>query len=177
MAFRTLYGHYEFLVMSFCLTNAPTVFMDLMNRVFRKYLDMFAMVFIDDILIYSRSESLHIDHLRIVLQMLKEQQLFAKISKCEFWIRSVAFLGHMVSSKGIDVDPKKTDAFKSWPRTLSPSDISSFLGLFGYYRQFVERFSSIASPSPTLTQRRLSLYGLNHLKGVSKSLNIDLPPL
>ncbi|KAH0784240.1 hypothetical protein KY290_003838 [Solanum tuberosum] len=135
MAFRTRYGHYEFVVMSFGLTNAPVAFMDLMNIVFRQYLDIFVIVFINDILIYSRSENEHVDHLRIVLQVLKDQQLFAKFSKCEFWLRSIAFLGHIMSRKGIEVDPKKTDAVKSWPRTLTPSDIRSFLGLAGYYRR------------------------------------------
>ncbi|KAH0652933.1 hypothetical protein KY289_030611 [Solanum tuberosum] len=138
MAFRTRYGHYEFLVMSFGLTNAPAAFMDLMNRVFRQYLGMFMIVFIDDILIYSRSENEHTDHLRIVLQVLKDHQLFAKFSKCEFWLRSVAFLGHIVSSKGIEVDLKKTDSVKSWPRPLPPTDIRRFLCLVGYYRRFVE---------------------------------------
>ncbi|KAH0651615.1 hypothetical protein KY284_031527 [Solanum tuberosum] len=154
MAFRTRYGHYEFLVMSFVLTNALSAFMDLMNRVFRQYLDMFVIVFMEYILIYSRSENDHMDHLRIVLQVLKDQQLFAKFSKCEFWLRSVAFLGHIVSSEGIQVDPKKTDAVKSWPRPLTPSDIRSFLGLACYYRRFVEGFSSIASPLTALTQKK-----------------------
>jgi len=131
-AFKTWYGHHEFLVMSFGLTNAPTTFMDLMNKVFRQYLDMFVIVFIDDILIYSRSENEHVDHLRIVLQDLKEQNLFAKFSKCVFWLRSVAFLGKIVSRKGIKIDPKKTNAVKIWPKPLSPSDIRSFLGLVGY---------------------------------------------
>ncbi|WMV55223.1 hypothetical protein MTR67_048608 [Solanum verrucosum] len=151
--FRTRYGHYEFLVMSFGLTNAPAAFMDLMNRVFKQYLDLFVIVLIDDILIYSRSENEHIDHLRILLQILKDQQLFAKFSKCEFWLRSVAFLGHIVSSKGIEVDPKKTDAVKSWHLPLSPSDIRS-LGMVDYYRRFVEGFSFIASPLTTLTQKK-----------------------
>ena len=153
-AFRTRYGHFEFLVMSFGLTNAPAAFMDLMNRVFRNFLDSFVIVFIDDILIYSKSEDDHMNHLRIVLQVLKDHQLYAKFSKCEFWLRSVAFLGHIVSSEGIEVDPKKTDAVKSWPRPLSPSDIRSFLGLAGYYRRFVEGFSSIASPLTALTQKK-----------------------
>ncbi|KAH0650386.1 hypothetical protein KY284_030298 [Solanum tuberosum] len=151
MAFQTRYGHYEFLVMSFGLTNAPAAFMDLMNRVFRQYLDMFVIVFI---LICSRSENEHIDHLRIVLQDLKDQQLFAKFSKCEFWLRSVAFLGHIVSSKGTEVDPNKTDTVKSWPSPLTPSDIRSFLGLSSYYKRFVEGFSSIASPLSALTQKK-----------------------
>ncbi|WMV18681.1 hypothetical protein MTR67_012066, partial [Solanum verrucosum] len=157
MAFRTRYGHFEFLVMSFGLTNAPAVFMDLMNRVFRQYLDMFLIVFIDDIFIYSKSEDDHINHLQIVFQILKERQLFTKFSKCEFWLRFVAFLGQIFSSKGIEVDPIKTDAVKSWPRTprtLSPTYIRRFLVLAGYYRRFVEGFSTITSPLTTLTQKK-----------------------
>ncbi|WMV45891.1 hypothetical protein MTR67_039276 [Solanum verrucosum] len=113
MAFRTRYGHYEFLVMSFGLTNAPAAFMDHMNRVFRQYLDMFMIVFIDDILIYSRSENEHIDHFIIVLHILKDQQLFAKFSKCEFLLRSMAFLSHIISIKGIKKDPIKPNVVKS----------------------------------------------------------------
>nr|ABI34336.1 hypothetical protein SDM1_41t00011 [Solanum demissum] len=153
MTFRTQYGHFEFVVMSFGLTNAPTAFMALMNRLFRHYLDMFLTVFIDDILIYSRSENKHMNRLRIVLQVLKDHQLYAKFSKCVFWLKSVAFLSHIVSSKGIEVDPKKMDVVKGWPRPLTPTDIRSFLGLAGYYRRFVEGFSSIASPLTTLTQK------------------------
>ncbi|KAK8625979.1 hypothetical protein V6N13_133634 [Hibiscus sabdariffa] len=106
-AFRTRYGHYEFLVMPFGLTNAPAAFMDLMNRVFHEYLDQFVVVFIDDILVYSRTKEDHDRHFRLVLQTLLENQLYAKLSKCEFWIREVVFLGHVVSSEGIKVDPKK----------------------------------------------------------------------
>ncbi|KAH0729809.1 hypothetical protein KY289_000997 [Solanum tuberosum] len=153
-ALRTQYGHYEFLVISFGLTNAPAAFMDLMNRMFRKYLDMFVIVSIGDILIYSRSENEHVDHLRIVLQVFKDYQLFEKFSKCEFWLRSVAFLGHIVFNKGIEVDHKKMDVVKSLPRPLIPSDIRSFLGLAGYYRRFVEGFLSIASPLTALTKKK-----------------------
>ncbi|WMV33320.1 hypothetical protein MTR67_026705 [Solanum verrucosum] len=130
------------------------MFMDLINMMFKQCLDMFVIVFIDDILIFSRSDNENIDHLRIVLQILKDQQLYAKFSKCEFWLRSVAFLGHKVSSKGIEFDPKKTGAVKSWPRLLSPTDIRSFLGLTGYYRRFVEGFSCITSPLMSLTQKK-----------------------
>src|SRR5688572_26991763 len=154
-AFRTRYGHFEFVVMSFGLTNAPAVFMDLMNRVFKPYIDMFVVVFIDDSLIYSKGEKEHMGHLRLVLQKLREKQLFAKFSKCEFWLKEVAFLGHVVSGEGIKVDPRKTDAVKNWPRPLSPSDIKSFLGLAGYYRRFVEGFFSIASPMTRLTQKKV----------------------
>ncbi|KAG8499237.1 hypothetical protein CXB51_005743 [Gossypium anomalum] len=113
-AFRTRYGHYEFLVMSFGLTNGPAIFMDLMNRVFRPYLDQFVVVFIDDILIYSRDESEHADHFRIVLQTLRDKQLYAKFSKHEFWLQEVGFLGHIVSASGIRVDPSKILAIMDW---------------------------------------------------------------
>ena len=110
MAFRTRYGHYEFLVMSFGLTNAPVAFMDLMNRVFRPYLDRFVIVFIDDILVYSRSELEHGRHLGLVLQTLRQHQLYAKFNKCEFWLCRVGFLGHVVSTDGIYVDSQKLEA-------------------------------------------------------------------
>ena len=109
-AFRTRYGLYEFLVMPFGLTNAPAAFMDLMNRVFQSYLDRFVIVFIDDILIYSKSHVEHGEHLRIVLQPLRTHQLYAKLSKCEFWLNSVSFLGHVISKEGVQVDPKKVEA-------------------------------------------------------------------
>ena len=109
-AFRTRYGHYEFLVMPFGLTNAPAVFMALMNKVFMPYLDKFVIVFIDDILVYSRDEEEHANHLRLVLQTLREKQLYVKFNKCEFWLDQVVFLGHIVSGEGIKVDPKKIEA-------------------------------------------------------------------
>ncbi|WMV58989.1 hypothetical protein MTR67_052374, partial [Solanum verrucosum] len=153
-AFRTRYGHYEFVVMSFGLTNAPAIFMDLMNRIFKPYLDSFVVVFIDDILIYSHSEEEHMGHLRVVLERLREEKLYAKYEKCEFWLKEVAFLGHVVLGDGIKVDPKKTDVIRNWPRPLTPSDIRSVLGLAGYYRRFVNGFSSIASPMTKLTQKK-----------------------
>lgn len=155
-AFRTRYGHYEFLVMPFGLTNAPAVFMSLMNRVFQPYLDRFVIVFIDDILIYSRSEAEHVEHLRSVLQILRDRQLYAKLSKCEFWLDRVVFLGHVISSDGISVDPNKVEAVLQWSAPTSVPDIRSFLGLAGYYRRFIEGFSKIARPLTQLTQKGVS---------------------
>ncbi|XP_015161079.1 uncharacterized protein [Solanum tuberosum] len=136
--FRTRYSHYKFLVMSFGLTNATAVFMDLMTRVFRPYLDSFVIVFIDDIVVYSRSWEEHEQHLRIVLQTLRGQRLYAKFSKCEFWLESVAFLGHVVSKDGIMVDPAKVEAIRDWARLL---------------QAFYERFSTIAAPLTRLTRQ------------------------
>ena len=115
-AFRTRYGHFEFTVMPFGLTNAPTAFMDLIHRVFQPYLDQFVVVFVDDILIYSQSEWEHEHHLRIVLQLLRDRQMYAKFSKCEFWLTEVRFLGHVVSASGMSVDLEKVDAVMSWER-------------------------------------------------------------
>ena len=126
--FRTRYGHYEFLVMPFRLTNAPAAFMDLMNRVCRPFLDHFVIVFIDDILIYSKSEAEHREHLRAILKVLREKKLYAKFSKCEFWLREVQFLGHVVSSEGIKVDPSKIEAVSKWEQPKTPTEIKSFLG-------------------------------------------------
>jgi hypothetical protein len=122
-AFRSRYGHYEFLVMPFGLTNAPAVFMDLMNRIFRPYLDQFVVVFIDDILIYSSSLEEHKNHLRLVLQLLRENQLYAKFSKCEFWLDQIKFLGHVISKDGIAVDPEKVRAVMEWEIPKSPAEI------------------------------------------------------
>nr|GEY74195.1 putative reverse transcriptase domain-containing protein [Tanacetum cinerariifolium] len=137
-AFHTRYGHYEFIVMPFGLTNALTVFMDLMNRVFHEYLDKFVIVFIDDILVYLKTRKEHEDHLRIVLEILRQKKLYAKFSKCDFWLGQVAFLGHIVSADGITMDPAKVEAISKWPRPTTVTEVRSFLGLAGYYRRFVE---------------------------------------
>ncbi|GJW89564.1 putative reverse transcriptase domain-containing protein [Tanacetum coccineum] len=152
-AFRTRYGHFEFTVMPFGLTNAPAVFMDLMNRVCKPYLDKFVIVFIDDILIYSKSEEEHETHLKTILDLLKEEKLYAKFSKCEFWLKEVQFLGHVVNRNGIHVDPSKVESVKNWKTPESPTEIRSFLGLAGYYRRFIENFSKIAKPLTLLTQK------------------------
>jgi len=140
-AFVTRYGLYEFTVMSFGLTNAPAYFMYLMNKVFMEYLDKFVVVFIDDILVFSRNEIEHEKHLRLVLQKLREHQLYAKLSKCEFWLKEVSFLGHIISNGGVAVDPKKVQDVLSWKPTKDVSEIRSFLGMAGYYRRFIEGFS------------------------------------
>ena len=139
--------------MSFGLTNAPAAFMDMMNRVFKEYLDHFVVVFIDDILIYSKSREDHEQHLRLILQKLREYKLYAKLKKCEFWLKEVAFLGHVVSSHGISVDPAKIEAIQSWEQPKSVTEVRSFLGLAGYYRRFVEGFSRIATPLTQLTRK------------------------
>ncbi|GKD36251.1 putative reverse transcriptase domain-containing protein [Tanacetum coccineum] len=155
-AFRTRYEHYEFQVMPFGLTNAPAVFMDLMNRVCKPYLDKFVIVFIDDILIYSRNEEEHANHLRIILELLQKEKLYAKFSKCNFWIHIVQFLGHLINNQGLHVDPAKIEAVKNWTSPATPTEVRQFLGLVGYYRRFIEGFSKIAKPLTKLTQKNKS---------------------
>ena len=142
-AFQTRHGHYEFLVMPFGLTNAPVAFMDLMNRVFHEYLDRLFIVFIDDILIYSKSQEEHEEHLRTFLQILRERKLYAKLMKCEFWLNQVVFLGHVISKAGITVDPNKIEAVVNWDRPTKVSEFRSFLDLASYYIRFVEGFSAL----------------------------------
>jgi hypothetical protein len=132
-AFSTRYGLYEYTVMSFGLTNAPAYFMNLMNKVFMEYLDIFVVVFIDDILIYYKSDSDHEEHLRLVLQKLRDNQLYTKYNKCEFWIDEVSFLGHIISNGGITVDPAKVKGIVVWSIPTTVTEIQSFLGLVGYY--------------------------------------------
>ncbi|GJV69759.1 putative reverse transcriptase domain-containing protein [Tanacetum coccineum] len=152
-AFRTRYGHYEFQVMLFGLTNAPAIFIDLMNRVCKPYLDRFVIVFIDDILIYSKSRKEHEGHLKLILKLLKEEELYAKFSKCKFWLSKVQFLGYVIDSEGIHVDPANIEAIKDWASPKTPTEIRQFLSLAGYYQQFIEGFSKIARPMTKLTQK------------------------
>ena len=150
-AFRTRYGHYKFVVMPFGLTNAPAAFMKMMNGVFRDFLDEFVIVFIDDILVYSKTREDHERHLRVVLERLREQQLFAKLSKCSFWQKSIGFLGHVVSEEGVSVDQEKIKCIQEWPRPKNTTEVRSFLGLAGYYRKYVKGFASVAQPMTQLT--------------------------
>jgi hypothetical protein len=152
-AFSTRYGLYEFFVMSFGLTNAPAYFMYLMNSVFMTELDKFVVVFIDDVLINSKSEKEHAKHLRVVLQGLRDHKLYAKFSKCEFWFKSVKFLGHTISHDGISVDPSKVQEVMEWKPPKSVHQIRSFLGLVGYYRRFIPDFSRIAKPMTELLKK------------------------
>ncbi|GJV02408.1 putative reverse transcriptase domain-containing protein [Tanacetum coccineum] len=129
--------------------------MDLMNRVCRPYLDKFVIVFIDGILVYSKSKQEHAEHLKLILELLKKEQLYAKFSKCEFWIPKVQFLGHVIDSQGIHVDPAKIESVKDWASPKSATEIRQFLGLAGYYRRFIEGFSKIAKPMTKLTQKKI----------------------
>ena len=141
--FTTRYGLYEYTVMSFGLTNAPAYFMCMMNKVFMEFLDKFVVVFIDDILVYSKNEEEHKEHLRLVLEKLREHQLYAKFSKCEFWLKEVGFLGHVISGEGIAVEPTNVQSVTDWLSTNSVGGIHSFLALAGYYRRFIENFFKI----------------------------------
>jgi hypothetical protein len=152
-AFSTRYGLYEYLVMSFGLTNAPAYFMYLMNSVFMPELDRFVIMFIDDILVYSENEEDHAEYLRIVLTRLRDHQLYAKFSKCEFWLRTVPFLGHMLSDDGISIDPSKVQEVMDWKAPTTVHEVRSFLGLAGYYRRFIPDFSKIAKPMTSLLQK------------------------
>nr|GEX35265.1 putative reverse transcriptase domain-containing protein [Tanacetum cinerariifolium] len=139
--------------MPFGLTNASAVFMDLMNRVWKPYLDKFVIVFIDDILIYSKSKQEHEEHLKLIFELLKKEELYAKFSKCEFWILKVQFLGRVIDSQGIHVDPTKIESIKDWASPKTPTEIHQFLGLASYYGRFIKGFSKIAKSMTKLTQK------------------------
>lgn len=152
-AFVTLYGLYECIVMSFGLTNAPSYFMYLMNKVFMEYVDKFFIVFIDDILIFSKSEEEQEQHLRLVLEELREHQLYAKFSKCQLWLDEVGFFGHTMAASGLAVDPSKITTVTNWESPIDGKEVRSFLGLAGYYREFVEGFSRSAQPMTRLLKK------------------------
>ena len=151
-AFRTRYGHFEFLVLAFGLTNAPATFMHLINQILRPFLDKFVIAFIDDILIYSKTLQEHKQHVKQVLQVLRENQLYAKLKKCELFKSCVTFLGHVIDQHGVHVMPEKIQAIKDWPVPTCVKDVQAFLGLAGYYRRFIEGFSKIAAPISDLTK-------------------------
>jgi hypothetical protein len=141
--FRMRYGHYEFVVVPFGLTNAPVTFMCLMNNILNKFLEKFVLVFIDDILISSKNKEEHEENLRLVLQVLREHHLYAKFIKCDFFQKKVHYLGHVISKEGVAVDLDKVRSIMEWPTSKDVSDIRSFMGLAGYYRRFIKGFSKI----------------------------------
>jgi hypothetical protein len=153
--FRSRLGHYEYVVMPFGLTNAPATFMTLMNSLFRKQLGKFVLVFMDDILIYSKNVEEHKKHLRQVFDILRANKLFAKLSKCDFFTNSVEFLGHIISDEGIKVDPKKIKVIVDWAVPKDKTDVRSFLGLASYYRRFVRGFSKLAAPMTALLKGKV----------------------
>jgi hypothetical protein len=151
--FRTRYGHYEFTVVPFGLSNAPVVFMCPMNGVFREYIDKFVIVFLDDILVYSKSEEEHEHHLKMVLQVLRENQLYAKLSKCSFYQKQIHYLGHFISKDGIVMDPEKIGSIIEWSVLKNVTEFRSFMGLSGHYRRFIAGFSRIAHPITSLQRK------------------------
>jgi hypothetical protein len=149
----TRYGHYEFIVVPFELSNAPVVFMFLMNGVFREYLDKFVIVFLDDILVYSKSEEEHEHHLRIVLQVIREHKLYAKLSKCSYYQKKIHYLGHIISKYGIVMEPEKIEAIREWSVPKNVTEVKSFMGLVGYYKSFIVGFSRISHPITSLQRK------------------------
>jgi hypothetical protein len=150
---HTQYGLYEYTVMSFGKTNALAYFMYRMNKVFMEHFDKFVVVFINDILIFSKTEEEHEKHLRMVLEKLRSNQLYAKFSKCEFWLTEITFLRHVISAGGVSVDPSKVKVVLNWVPPTNASEIQSFHGLAGYYRRFIKDFSKIAKPMTRLLEK------------------------
>lgn len=154
-AFRTHHGHFEFLVMPFGLSNAPSTFQALMNEVFKPHLRQFVLVFFDDILIYSKTWDDHLTHIGIVFELLRAHNLYVKRSKCSFGETQVAYLGHVVSETGVAADTNKVQAIIDWPQPQSTTTLRGFLGLAGYYRKFIRNYSQLAAPLTNMLKRNL----------------------
>ena len=153
-AFRTRYGHFEFLVLPFGLCNAPATFQNLMHDIFWEHLDKFIIIYLDDIIIYSKTEEEHLEHLQIVFNLIEKNELYVHPDKCEFMVDTVEFLGHIVSTTGIAMDPKKIQAIVDWPTLQNRQDVMSFLGLANYYRKYIQGFSQIAAPISNLLKKK-----------------------
>ena len=152
-AFKTKYGLYEWLVMPFGLIGAPSTFMRLMNEVLRPFLGKFIVVYLDDILIYNRALTEHLDHLNQLLEVLRKQKLYGKLEKCSFLMQEVGFLGFIIGKDGVKVDPSKVEAIKSWPTPTSVTQVRSFHGLASFYRRFIKNFSVIMAPITECTKK------------------------
>ncbi|GIL79609.1 hypothetical protein Vretifemale_8871, partial [Volvox reticuliferus] len=152
-AFRTPFGHYEYTVLSFGLTNAPATFQAVMDRIFRPYIDKFIICYLDDILVFSKTREEHLQHLRQVFEILRREQLYAKRTKCHWAQPQVEYLGHIVSQDGVRMDPRKTSVVRDWPVPSSLQELRRFLGLTNYFRKFIERYSVIAAPLTNLTRK------------------------
>jgi hypothetical protein len=161
-AFRTPLGHYQFKVLCFGLTNAPATFQAAMNNIFSEYLHDFVVVYLDDILIFSKTKEDHVRHLQLVLEKLREHNLFANMKKCDFFKSELEFLGHIVSGEGIKVDHRKTEAIRKWPKPTSVTELRSFLGLANYFRRFIQGYSSMVAPLTNLTRKSSSLHNWDH---------------
>nr|GEV42787.1 putative reverse transcriptase domain-containing protein [Tanacetum cinerariifolium] len=162
---RTRYGHHEFQVMPFGLTNAPTIFMDLMNRVCKPYLDKSLIIFIDDILIYSKIKEEHVEHLKLILELLNKEELYAKFSKCDFWLPSVQFFSHVIDNEGIHIDPAKIESIKDWASPKTLTEIRQILGLAGYYRRFIKGLGAFLMQKEKVTayaSRQLKIHEKNY---------------
>jgi transposase InsO family protein len=153
-AFRTRYGHYEFMVLPFGLCNAPATFQRLMHEIFWEFLDQFLVIYLDDIIVFSKTEEEHLEHLRKVFEVIRKNQLYIQPEKCEFLAERVEFLGHFISADGIEMDPKKVQTIVDWPPLRNRQEVMSFLGLANYYRRFVPAFSAIAKPISDLLSKK-----------------------
>lgn len=173
-AFVTRYGHHEFTVISFGLTNAPAYFMNMMNKIFMAELDKFMVIFIDDILVYSKTAEEHEQHLRVVLDKLWENQLYGKFSKCDFWMEKVAFLGHLLTTEGVMVDLEKIEAVSGWKSPRNVTEIRSFLVVAGFYRCFILGFSAIAKPMTNLLKNNTSFDWSNKCEASFQTLKDKL---